>query len=60
MNFQGLIKNNVEFPGMIKKKPWNLPGPWFKAIKFPRSIIIQFFRVSRGEALVCLEFLGVK
>ena len=60
MNFQGLIKNNVEFPGIIKKKPWYLPGPWFKAIKFPRGIITQIFRVPKGEALVFLEFLGVK
>ena len=32
---------------------------WFQALTFPRGVT-QFFGVSRGEALFCLESLGVK
>ena len=32
---------------------------WFQALTFPRGVT-RFFGVSRGEALFCLESLGVK
>ena len=61
MEFQGLIKNNVEFPGVIKTKlfMWSFQGPWFQALKFPRGVL-KFCGVSRDEALVCMEFPGAK
>ena len=35
-NFQGLIKNKVEFPKEIKKNSCNI---WFLDLKFPRDVI---------------------
>ena len=46
--FQELIKSKVEFPRRVTKKN-NL------GLKFPRDLT-QFFGISRGEALFCLEF----
>ena len=46
--------------GDQEKIMWNFQGgPWFKTLKFPRGVT-QFCGVSRGEALFCLEFPGVK
>ena len=54
-NFQGFIKNNWEFPkGDQEQIVWNFQGSWFQALT-------QFGGVtSRGEALFCLKFPGVK
>ena len=38
---------------------WNFQGSFFLALEFPRDLT-QFFGISRGLALFCLEFAGVK
>ena len=46
---QGKIrKNNVEFP-----------GSWFLALEFSRDMT-KFCGISKSEALLCVEFPGVK
>ena len=39
---RGLIKNNVEYPGRIKKKSWNFHGSWFQALKFLWGVTQSF------------------
>ena len=56
---QGLIKNNVEFPGVIKKNHVKSPGILVFSLKISEECK-QFCGVSRGQALFCLEFSGVK
>ena len=58
-DFQGLIKNEVEFLGVTKKKSWNFQGSSILGLKFPRGVT-QLCRISRSGALFCLEFPGVK
>ena len=39
LNFQRLIENEVEFPGVTKRKiTWNFQGSWFLALEFPRGL----------------------
>ena len=62
-NFEGLIKNEVEFPkGDPEKIMLNFQGQGslFLGLEFPRDLT-QFCGISsRGWALFCLEFSGVK
>ena len=52
-------ENNVEYPGVIKKKSCGIfRESWFLALKILRGIT-QFCGVSRGEALFCLQFPGL-
>ena len=47
--FQGLIKNEVKFPGMTKKKSCGISrGSWFLALEFQRDIT-QFCGISSGD-----------
>ena len=47
--FQGLIKNEVKFPGMAKKKSCGISrGSWFLALEFQRDIT-QFCGISSGD-----------
>ena len=46
-NFQGLIKNNVEFPGVIIKKN-NVESPGVLGLKILDGFVTQFCGVSRG------------
>ena len=55
--FQGSIKKEMEFPGVIKKKVWNVHGSWFLTLEIPMGVT-QFGGISRGEASFCLEFPG--
>ena len=67
-NLQGLIKTEVEFPskGEQVEIMWNFQGSLFLlAIGLGISIatnqqLTQFWGISRGWALFCLEFPGVK
>ena len=45
--------------GDVEKIIWNFQGSWFLVLEFPRDVT-QFFTISRGGALICLEFPGVK
>ena len=61
-NFQGLIKNDVEFPRATKEKFVEFPGvlvSWFLTLEFPRDVR-KICGISRGGTLLCLEFPGVK
>ena len=61
MEFQGVnYKQHGISTGVNKKKSWNFQGFWsVLGIKISEGVT-QFCGVSRGEALFCLEFLGVK
>ena len=57
-NFQGLFKNEVEFPGDQEKIMWNFQGSLFLALEFPRNLT-QFCGICIGWLSVfCLEFSG--
>ena len=62
--FQRLIKNKVPTRGISRgddqeKIMWNFQGSWFLALQFLRDVT-QFCRISRGGALFCLAFPGLK
>ena len=60
-NFQELIKNKVEFPWVTKKKKRISRGLGFLPLwNFQGTYLSQFCRISRGGALFCLEFPGLK
>ena len=57
---------DMDFPGGCgisrgdqEKSIWNFQGSWFLILGFPRDVT-QFFTISGGGALICLEFPGVK
>ena len=54
MEFQQ--KTQMSYQEKIK---WVFQGSWFKALKFP-SGVRQSWEVSKGKALFCLQFPGVK
>ena len=57
-NFQGLFKNEVEFPGDQEKIMWNFQGSLFLALEFPRNLT-QFCGICIAWlSFFCLEFLG--
>ena len=57
-NFQGLFKNEVEFPGDQEEIMWNFQGSLFLALEFPRNLT-QFCGICIGWLSVfCLEFSG--
>ena len=46
-NFQGLIKNEVGFPRVNKKKiMWNFQESLFLVLEFPKELT-QFYGISR-------------
>ena len=49
----------MEFPGVIKKNSVEFPGVLVLDLKTYEGVT-QFSKVSRGKALFCLEFPGVK
>ena len=61
----------MEYPGILKKQHGisrgdqekvmcNFQGSWFQGcLKFQRGLT-QLGGVASGEALLCLEFLGIK
>ena len=54
------IKNNVEFPRDDQEKmTQNFQGSQFQALKFMRGVT-EFCGDSKGKALFCLEFPGIK
>ena len=58
--FNGSSKNEVGFPGWIKKKSCGFSlGLGFLALKLERGVA-QFCRISRGEALFSQEFRSLK
>ena len=58
-NFQGLIKYKVEFPSKSDQEKLMKNFHGFLALEFP-SDLTQFGATSRGGALFCLVFPGVK
>ena len=54
-NFQRLVKKNVEFSGLTRKKYWNFQWTWSLVLKFSRYIAntTLHYRNSRNEALFC-------
>ena len=57
---------DMDFPGGCgisrgdqEKVIWNFQESWFLVLEFPRDVT-QFFTISSGGALICLEFPGVK
>ena len=63
-NFQGLIKNKVEFTRLAKKKWCGISRGlsvfcMFLALKFPKAQT-QFCWISRGWDMFCLKFSEVK
>ena len=60
ISIQGLIKNEVEFRRVTKKKVmWNFQGSWFLTLKFPRYLANKNLEFP-GVELFCLEFAGVR
>ena len=57
--FQGSIKKELEFAGVIKKIMSNFHESWFSALKILMSVT-QFCPVSGREASFCMEFPQVK
>ena len=54
--FQGLIKNNVKLSGHDQGKiMWSFQESWFQALNFLKGVT-QLCGVSKGEALLYLEF----
>ena len=53
-DFQGLIKNEVEFLGVTKKKLWNFQGSSILGFEFPRDVTqlcgAFLSGISRGKA----------
>ena len=58
-NFQGLIKYKVEFPSKSDQEKLMKNFHGFLVLEFP-SDLTQFGATSRGGALFCLVFPGVK
>ena len=58
MEFSGLVKNNVEFSGVIKKNHAEFQGLDL-GLKISERVSL-FCEVSRGETLLCLKFVGEK
>ena len=58
-NFQGLIKYKVDFPSKSDQEKLMKNFHGFLALEFP-SDLTQFGATSRGGALFCLVFPGVK
>ena len=59
MDFLGFIKSNVEFPWMIKKNSSEISKVLVLDLKISEGCN-TICGVSRGEALFCVEFPGVK
>ena len=71
MKFPGVLKKeHLKIPGFNQKRSGiyrgvheglmlNFHGSRFFALEFTRGVK-QFYRVSRGESLITLEFLKVK
>ena len=58
-NFQGLIKNKVEFPRVTSKNTVEFPGSLFLALEFPRDQT-QFCGISRGWMSFVLSGISSK
>ena len=56
---QGLIKKEWNFQGDQETLMSNFHGSWSLVLHFPRGVA-QFGRISRDEALFCLESSTVK
>ena len=56
---RGIKKIVCGISGGQEEIMWNFQGSLFVVLEFPRDRT-QFFGISRGLALFCLEFLGVK